>query len=31
VFWRLRRDDGDSISRSRGVAKTVEPVTVTGQ
>ncbi|MBD8540661.1 DHA2 family efflux MFS transporter permease subunit [Oxalobacteraceae sp. CFBP 8755] len=31
VFWRLRRDDGDSISQSRGVAKTVEPVTVTGQ
>ena len=31
VFWRLRSDDGDSISRSRGVAKTVEPVTVTGQ
>jgi len=31
VFWRLRRDDGDSISRGQTVVKTVEPVTVTAQ
>ena len=26
VFWRLRRDDGDSISRGRAVAEEAEPV-----
>ena len=26
VFWRLRRDDGDSISRGQVKAKEVEPV-----
>ena len=26
VFWRLRRQDGDSISRGRAVAKEAEPV-----
>jgi len=31
VFWRLRRDDGDSISRGQSVAKAAEPVTVTAQ
>jgi len=31
VFWRLRRNDGDSISRGQSVAPTAEPVTVTAQ
>ena len=31
VFWRLRRNDGDSISRGQSVVKTAEPVTVTAQ
>jgi MFS family permease len=26
IFWRLRRKDGDSISRGRAVAKEAEPV-----
>ena len=26
IFWRLRRQDGDSISRGRAVAKEAEPV-----
>nr|WP_290688058.1 P-type conjugative transfer protein TrbL [Haematobacter sp. UBA3484] len=31
VFWRLRRNDGDSISRGQSVAPAAEPVTVTAQ
>ncbi|MBQ5941726.1 MULTISPECIES: DHA2 family efflux MFS transporter permease subunit [unclassified Massilia] len=29
VFWRLRRDDGDSISRGHAMAKEAAPVTAT--